>query len=83
MANIQIPEELFLLFYKYHCLELPEVDQEQLQQEIRKGLEAKMNAIISRQIYSDSKNPAATQEQRERARQEYLERKGIPAAWRW
>lgn len=83
MANVQISEELLLALFKFHCLDLPEDDRELLQREIRKGLNAKMNAIISRQIYSDSKNPAATPEQRERARQEYLERKGIPVAWRW
>lgn len=79
MANLQIPEELFLLLYKYHCLGLRDQD---LQDLIRKGLEGKMDALVARSLYTESK-AAATQEQRERARQEYLERKGIPAAWRW
>lgn len=79
MANIQIPEELFLLLYKCHCLDLQDPD---IEKAIRMGLETKMDALVARSLYTESK-AAATPEQRERARQEYLERKGIPAAWRW
>ena len=49
---------------------------------IRKGLEKKLNAMVDRELYSKYKT-APTEEEREKFRQEYLERKGIPENFRW
>ena len=49
---------------------------------IRKGLEKKLNAMVDRELYSKYKT-APTEEEREKSRQEYLERKGIPENFRW
>ena len=45
-----IPEELFGKIIKYHLL-----DQEQEADDIRKGLEKKLDAIVNREVYSKSK----------------------------
>lgn len=84
MANVQIPEELFFKLFRYHCLqEFSEADElEDLHQEISRAIEKKLDAMAMRQIYSQSKT-ATTAEEREQARQEYLNRKGIHKDFRW
>lgn len=77
MANVQISEELFMNLVKYHLCGL-----ESLQEPINKALEEKLNSMINRELYSQYKS-AETQEEREKARQEYLDRKGIPNSFRW
>ena len=54
-----IPEELFGKIIKYHLL-----DQEQEADDIRKGLEKKLDAMVNREVYSKSKT-APTEEERE------------------
>lgn len=51
-------------------------------EEIRQGLEQKLDAILNRQLYSQYKT-APTEEEREQARQEYLARRGVPQSYRW
>ena len=46
------------------------------------GLEQKLDAMLNRQLYSQYK-AAPTEEQREQARQEYLDRRGVPESYRW
>ena len=50
--------------------------------EIRIGLEKKLDALVLRELYGKSKT-ALTEEEREKARQEYLDRRGIPNSFRW
>ena len=71
MKNVMIPEELFGKIIKYHLL-----DQEQEADDIRKGLEKKLDAMVNREVYSKFKT-APTEEEREKFRQEYLDRKGM------
>ena len=71
MANIQITEELFLKLVKYHLL-----DCEEFQESIKKDLQIKFNKIVERQTYTNYKT-AATTEEREKAKLEYLKLKGI------
>ena len=77
MKNIQISQKLFVALVKYHLLEIG--GEEDM---IKKELTIKMNSITKRQIYSKYK-AANSEEQREKARQEYLEKVGIPEAFRW
>lgn len=77
MKQIQIPEELFILLMKYHLL-----DMEEVQPEIKKGLMDKMDSITMRLLYSKYKT-APTEEEKQRARQEYLDRRGVPESFRW
>ena len=51
MKNVMIPEELFGKIIKYHLL-----DQEQEADDIRKGLEKKLDAMVNREVYSKSKS---------------------------
>lgn len=75
--NVQIPYELFFQILQYFLMENYEGEER-----IRKGLEKKLNAMIDRELYSRYKT-ALTEEEREKSRQEYLERKGIPENFRW
>lgn len=77
MKNVQITQELFLSLVKYHLLE---VDEEE--EKIKKELTEKLNAMVKRQIYSQYKT-APTEEEREKARQEYLDKVGISSSFRW
>ena len=49
---------------------------------IRLGLEKKLDSMVNREVYSKSKT-APTEEEREKFRQEYLDRRGIPENFRW
>lgn len=77
MKNIQIPEELFIALMKYHLL-----DMEDVQPEIKKGLMDKMDSIAMRLLYSKYKT-APTEEEKQKARQEYLDKRGVPESFRW
>ena len=77
--NVQIPETLFVDLLKLHLLDLEDPD---IEIRIRKGLQAKLDALTRRQHYTDSKT-APTPEQRERARQAYLDERGVPEDFRW
>lgn len=77
MKNIQIPYELFYALLKYHLIsDYDCVD------EIRKGLEQKLDSMVQRELYSKSKT-APTLEERETARTKYLDKKGVPDSFRW
>ena len=77
MKNVQISEQLFFTLLKYHLLDMDEV-----LPEIKKGLEEKVEAMMKRELYTKYKT-APTEEEREKARQEYLERVGIHRDFRW
>lgn len=49
---------------------------------IRQGLERKLDTMVNRELYSKYKT-APTEEEREKSRQEYLDRRGIPENFRW
>ena len=50
--------------------------------EIKKGLGEKMEALARRDLYTKYKT-APTEEEREKARQEYLEKVGMHRSFRW
>ena len=50
--------------------------------EIKKGLEEKMEAMVRRDLYTKYKT-APTEEEREKARQEYQEKVGMHRSFRW
>lgn len=77
MKNVQIPEQLFFALLKCHLLDMDEV-----LPEIKKGLEEKMEAMLKRELYTKYKT-APTEEEREKARREYLERVGMHRDFRW
>ena len=77
MKQVQIPEELFVALVKYHLLEI-----EKFQPEIQKGLMDKMDSITMRLLYSKYKT-APTEEEKEKARKEYLDKRGVTEYFRW
>ena len=52
------------------------------EREIRQELEKKLDRMVMRELYGKSKT-APTEEERERARKEYLDRRGVPESFRW
>ena len=77
MKNIQIFEDLFFALLKYHLVEIYDA-----LPEIKKGLEDKLEAMVRRDLYTKYKT-APTEEEREKARQEYLEKVGMHRDFRW
>lgn len=74
MKNVQIPYDLFVALVLYHLN-----GEEDFEEDIRRGLEQKLDAMLSRQLYSQYKT-APTGEQ---ARQAYLDHRGVPESYRW
>ena len=77
MKNVQISYDLLVDLVLYHLNGEDDFDGD-----IRRRLEQKLDAMLNRQLYSQYKT-APTEEQRERARQEYLDRRGVPESYRW
>lgn len=76
MKNVQISHELFMTLIKYFFFE-----RENLFSEIQKKLEQKLDALVARELYTKYKT-APTEEEKEKARQEYLNKKGIHPSFR-
>lgn len=77
MKNVQIPYELFEALVQYHI-----AGKEYYNEEIQQGLCRKLDAILMRMYYTDYKT-APTEEEREQARQTYLDQRGVPQSFRW
>ena len=74
MKQVQISEDLFLSLVKYHILEYYN-DEEKIVKE-------KYDKIVSQSLYTKYKT-APSEKEKEKARQEYLNRKGIHSSFRW
>ena len=77
MKQVQISEDLFLSLIEYHILEYYN-DEEKIVKELKE----KYDSIINRNLYTKYKT-APTEEEKEKARQKYLDRKGIHSSFRW
>ena len=77
MKSVQINMDLFRKLLLYH-VGLDDSGAE----EIRKGLEKKLDARVQHELYAKYKT-APTEEERERARLEYLDRRGMTDSFRW
>jgi DNA integrity scanning protein DisA with diadenylate cyclase activity len=77
MKNVQISEELFVAIMRYFMLE-----HEELLPQIKQGMEKKLDAMVMRELYTKYKT-ALTEEEKEKARKEYLDRRGVPESFRW
>ena len=58
------------------------LEQEKLLPEIKKGLEKKLDALVMRELYTKYKT-APSEEEREKARLEYLDKRGVLESFRW
>ena len=77
MGNVQISQELFMKLIRFHL-----VEDESCEKEIKQGLEKKLDKMVMRDLYGKFKT-APTEEERERAKKEYLDRRGVPESFRW
>ena len=50
--------------------------------DIRNGLEEKLDALVRHELYTKYKT-APSEEEQEKARQEYLDKRGVSASYRW
>ena len=77
MKNVQIPYDLFMALLRYHL-----VEDGFCVDEIRRGLEKKLDSMVRHELYAKYKT-APTEEEREKARKEYLDKRGVPESFRW
>ena len=77
MKNVQISQELFMQLLRFHLLE-----DESCEREIKRELEKKLDRMVLRDRFGKSKT-APKKEEREQARKEYLDRRGVPESFRW
>ena len=85
MKQIQILEELFIKLIRYHFSDEIRYDDEEifdLAREIKYGLQQKMDKISMRSCYTKYKT-AETEQEREKARKQYLDELGVPESFRW
>lgn len=74
--NIQISVELFKALLAHHLMDSHSEDAM-----IRSELERKLNRMVEHELYTEYKtNPS--EEEKENARQQYLDKKGIHAKFR-
>lgn len=79
MKNVQISQETFLNLIRYFCLDDSSVE---LYNSLKSDLESKLDKMIAHETYSAYKTSDSA-EAREKARQQYLELKGIHKDFRW
>ena len=77
MKSVQISYDLFVALVKYHL-----AYDDDYAEEIHQGLEQKLDALVRHELYAKYKT-APTAEEREQARQEYLDKRGIFPDFRW
>jgi len=77
MKSVNISVVLFFYLYDYFVY-----GDESKHDEITVRLKEKMNRMQLRKLYSDSKT-SDTEEEREAARKEYLDRVGVPEDFRY
>ena len=71
MKNVQISQELFVALLHYRLS-----GENEYEEVIEQGLEQKLDAMLRHELYAQYKT-APTEEQREQARREYLDRSGV------
>ena len=81
--NIQIPRELFIRLLQYfQDTTLTDDELIQLSNQISSELSEKLDKLVSRELFTKYKTSTPTAEQREQARQKYLDSVGISEDWR-
>jgi len=82
MKKVQIDEAVYLDLISYFLDEIPEDEATDAFFRIQAALKVKEEARQAREAYTRYKT-AETTEGREEGRQQYLEAKGVPGAFRW
>ena len=76
-AGIENIDAIDANLLRYHLME-----EDDCLNEIRQGLEQKLDSLVRHELYAKYKT-APTQEEREKARREYLEKRGVPDSFLW
>lgn len=77
--SVQISYDLFIDLIKLHLFESEDSD---LWRRISDGLNTKLDSLVMHELYEKYKT-APSEEEREKARQEYLDRRGVHPDFRW
>lgn len=78
--QIQITEKLFIEICQYFLLDQRNAEQEKA---IKNGIESKLDRVVEHELYTKSMNTSLPEAEREAARKEYLDKKGISESFRW
>lgn len=78
--TVQISEELFMDLCR---VILGGVDDPETVSRTSRGLHDKLDRIVARGLYSTMNDPSKSPQEREKARQDYLDARGIPTSFRW
>lgn len=78
--TVQISEELFMDLCR---VVLGGVDDPETVSKASRGLHDKLDRMVARELYSTMNDPSKSPQEREKARQDYLDAKGIPNGFRW
>lgn len=77
MKSVQITYDLFVALVEYHL-----ACDDDYAEEIHQGLEQKLDAMVRHELYAKCKT-APTAEEREQARQAYLDKREVFPDFRW
>ena len=80
--NVQIPQELLFDLFRFFLMDEDEDDRYYTREAIIKALEGKLEAMVRHDLYTRSKT-ADTSQERETARQAYLDAVGMRQSFRW
>ena len=78
--TVQISEEVFMDLCR---VVLGGVDDPETVSRASRGLNDKLDRIVARELYSTMHDPLKSPQEREKARQDYLDSRGIPNSFRW
>lgn len=78
--NVSVPVELFNRVTAYFLLDEKTEENEKA---IKKLVNEKLDKMIAHKLYSDYKNKSLTDEEREKARKDYLDHVGYNDNFRW
>lgn len=78
--TVQISEELFMDLCR---VILGGVDDPETVSRASRGLHDKLDRMVARDLYSTMHDPLKSPQEREKARQDYLDSRGIPNSFRW
>lgn len=77
--NVQISQETFLKLVQFFYIENHDED---IYKSIQSDIEHKIDSVVKRELYTQYKT-SNTEQERETARQKYLEMIGMHKDWRW
>ncbi len=77
---VQISEELFLDLCR---VLIGGIDSPATVDRAVQGLRAKLDRMVARELYTTMHDTTKSPQEREKARQDYLDSKGIPGSFRW